>query len=152
MLKGKDRDYINHQRLLDPLILEKEHFLMWNLLLILQYKKCTKAFFFLVITGTISFFMKTQKHPQGSWMPLKAWVIIMTNRSSLMVVKDLVLSLLSLGSLLWPGFSLCPGNLCMLWAWLKEKNIMTNGLILVFQLLVHSCDFKLMTKHQVHVL
>ena len=36
-------------------------------------------------------------------------------------VKDPVLSLLCLSSLLWHGFNLWPGNFCMPWAWQKKK-------------------------------
>ena len=37
-------------------------------------------------------------------------------------VKDLVLSLLQLGSLLWPGFDPWPGNFYMLCVQKKTKN------------------------------
>ena len=46
-------------------------------------------------------------------------------------VKDLALSLLWLGSLLWRGFDLCLGNFCMLQAWPEKEtktfNIQTNS-------------------------
>ena len=36
-------------------------------------------------------------------------------------VKDQVLSLKQLGSLLWCGFDPYPENFCMLWMWQKKK-------------------------------
>ena len=41
-------------------------------------------------------------------------------------VKDLVLSLLWLGSLLWRGFNSWPGNFCMPWAWRGGGRAQTN--------------------------
>ena len=36
-------------------------------------------------------------------------------------VKDPAFSLQQLVSLLWLGFSLWPGNFCMLWVWQKKR-------------------------------
>ena len=42
-----------------------------------------------------------------------------------LVVKDLALLLLWLGSLLWSWFDPWPGDFCMQWVW--QKKIMGNG-------------------------